>query len=608
MTEQPQPQPEETQAPSSIASRKRVRASVACNHCRAKRSKCDGLPGQRSCTQCKQRAIECEMPSKKRNRGHYKPQAEALMRRVQMLEVALAEGQATASSFSALQVPVSLMDRTSTQWLHPMPDSNPSVLSEVVDDFSSAALSCPSGTSLSLTFESLNSAEASGPKPTAAQPSQPSGHSSGTNDNSSFKWAASNPPPHHSPHSNPPPPSSLMLRPTSSGQELDPLNVPPPVVDYLLGLFFHKFQLMLKFISQREFMAGMDPTTGETPPPRSLLLAVLAGALRYATRSEVITAYIRPDGENVLATAAKKAFESEVYSRDISTVQTLLILAEVEIDSGNEMSGFIYSSMASKLLFELSLDLASCSTTELTDEQIEVRHWLTWIASVQDQYWAILLQRPLTIKTHVLGMSRLAAAFARSAAVISAEPSFEAQVHESLLDLMELAREVTDALYESGPPRPTSNMYATIDQLDHRIKNWFSRLPERIARGPFSSGGGDKYYFLLVLHLHLSVTQIVLHRHRAFPPNMYDSPDSYPASDFADEEASGRSRSRETVASAAVQIAKIFEMLRHREDIRQLQSTGLQWATLAAQALTNHLQTLPANELVEGPTDPPARA
>lgn len=193
-------------------------------------------------------------------------------------------------------------------------------------------------------------------------------------------------------------------------------------------------------------------------------------------------------------------------------------------------------------------------------------------------------------------MSRLAATFARSGGVDSAEPSFESQVNESLLDLMELAREVTDTLYGSGPPRPTSNIYFEIDRLDRRVRNWFSRLPERITRGPVSGGGGDTYHFLFVLHLHLNATLIVLHRDRAFPPNV--THDSYLISDSSTEEAA--SISRKTVASAAIRIAKLFEMFRHREDIRTLQSTGVQWAALAAQALTNHLQILPANDLVEG--------
>lgn len=297
-----------------------------------------------------------------RFRGHYKPQVEALMKRVHILEAALAEGQ--AASCSAAQVPL-FIDENSSQWLQPMLDPNPSMLSETIDDFSSDVLSGPSGASLA--FESFGSTEASCRK--AQSPDR--------NKSNSFKWAAPNPP--------------LMLRPASPGEDLASLNIPPPVVDYLLGLFFHKFQIMMKFISQREFMGGRDATTGETPPPRLLLLAVLAGALRYATRPEVTEAYIRPGGENVLATAAKKALESEVYSRDISTIQAILILGEVETDSGNEMSGFLYSSMASKLLLDLSLDLGSCSTTGLTDEQIEIRHWLTWIASVQDQYCIVKL-------------------------------------------------------------------------------------------------------------------------------------------------------------------------------------------------------------------------
>lgn len=212
------------------------------------------------------------------------------MRRVQMLEAALAEGR-PATSGSPTQLPLRLTDQTSTPWLQTNSISNSSVLSETMDDFSSAALSGPSGTDLSLTFESFDTPAVSGPKPTSQSPEQ--------NDNNSFDWTAAGTTP--SPHQ--PQNPHLMLRPASPGRELDISDIPPSVVDYLLGLFFHKFQLMLKFISQREFMAGRDPTTGEPPPPRSLLFAVLAGALRYSTRPEVTAAYIRPGGENKIGRA-----------------------------------------------------------------------------------------------------------------------------------------------------------------------------------------------------------------------------------------------------------------------------------------------------------------
>lgn len=163
------------------------------------------------------------------------------------------------------------------------------------------------------------------------------------------------------------------------------LNLTSSATDYLLGLFFHRYQIMMTFVSQQVFMAQRDLKQGPSPRP-SLMLAMLSAGLRYSNRQEVTGAYIGADGENLLATAAKKALESELDSTNISTVQTLLILGEVETSSDNQMTGYMYASMAAKLLFELSLDLGSCTAASLSQEEIQVRHWIAWVASVQDQY------------------------------------------------------------------------------------------------------------------------------------------------------------------------------------------------------------------------------
>jgi hypothetical protein len=367
------------------------------------------------------------------------------------------------------------------------------------------------------------------------------------------------------------------------------------VIDYLLGLYFHRYQLMLKFVSQNDFMAQKAAGRGPAFRP-SLMLAMMAAGLRYSTRKEVTEAFIRPDGENALAAAAKKALEPELRCSSITTVQSLLILAEVETSRGNEMTGYLYSSMAFKLIFELHLDLGSMASMSFSHDEIGHRHWLVWVASVGDQYWAVSLRRPLAIKSHTLQVARLAARLARNGSINPHEssiPSVEHQVDEALLDLMELAREVTDSLYGSAAQQDGPQASTATSKLRTRLEQWFAELPDKMRRGPV--GGEDSYHFLFVLHLLFNAVKILLHQDaiRMVEPPGHTGTIQRPMLNPSVAE------SRTVCATAAGRIANLFEIFRRREDIRTLQCTGVQWATISTNALIQLIRLIPVEEAVE---------
>ena len=373
---------------------------------------------------------------------------------------------------------------------------------------------------------------------------------------------------------------------------LEALELSPSVVDYLLGLYFSRYQIMLNFVSQQDFMA--QKAMGSGPMLReSLVLAMLAIALRYSTRPEVNHSYTRPDGENVLASAAKKALETELRYSDITTIKTLLILAEVETSAGNDMTGYLYNNLASSLILQLGSDLGSMtnhSIISLANQEIDCRHWIVWAASVGDQYWSVTLKQPLNIKAHILQSSRLAVRFARSGDMELQNPSldsYEQQVHEYFFALLELSREITDSMYASGISKIHMRMSSSIAKFSARLEHWYALLPERIRRGPVS--GDDSYHFLFIMHLLYNANKIVLYR------DVVQVPDT---DNFSDTESTIGSV-KTILVSAAIRIARLCEMFRRRDDVRILQSTGAQWASLAAYVLIEHTSSLPADEVVK---------
>jgi hypothetical protein len=539
----------------------RVRASVACTFCRSKRSKCDGIPGVKPCSRCVRKRIECELSSGKRNRGHYKPQVQALQERVEELERTLAAVR-NRQFYSVSESRLAAQD-------HQTP-----------------TLDYSAGQILGTTFASPETPQRSvwnhAHKATSyLDPIQPEFLSNGHEyDNVEVDRDM-----------------TYQLSRTSPIGLTSPLNcivafgMSTSVADYLLGLYFYRYQIMLTFVSQADFMA--QKAQGSGPMLReSLIFAMLAMGLRYNTRAEIREAYLLPNGENVLANMAKRSLESELRKSDITTVKALLILAEVETGAGKDMTGHLYFNLAARLIFDLRLDLASASpTVPLSDEEVACRHWMVWAASVGDQYWAVSLRKPLAIKSHILQFSRLAVRFSRTGN-IEHEPSspitYEAQINENLLDLLELSREITDSLYEVKLPSTSMQMSLLASSMYERLEKWFAGLPEKMKKGPVS-GEEESYHFIFVMHLLYNANKIVIYR------DIVSSPDHREFSDLSSTIAPARM----IIIAAATRIAKLCEIFKHREDVRTLQTTGAQWASLAAYVLIEHASSLPVEEIVE---------
>ncbi|CAK7198492.1 hypothetical protein SEUCBS139899_001153 [Sporothrix eucalyptigena] len=615
---------ETTMSTTAVPQKKRIRAVVACSYCRSKRSKCDGVPGRQACTECQQRGIDCEMTDGKRNRGHYKPQAEALAKRVRLLEEALAESRAAnqellaerqqlrqkvqgeggqsiqeapqptdmevddaPSAFTGLSAPISMPVLVSESTVNSVQGLLPQTTVVPATTAASIAVTMPPPATIAAT-----------PRPQTHQPSSRlvldngnivfSGANSvsGTGQVKSTEVARS-PHQHHPAQTTtaagaPFPYPQDRLRPCCCAD----LDLSPPLVDYLLGLFFHRYQMMMKFVSQQAFMKeyALSHQNGGHHHQSPLFLAMLAAGVRYSTRRDVTARFVSGanGGENKLATAARQAVEIEISRPTLATVQTVLILCEVETSLDHQMTGYMYSCLASKLIFDMGLD---ASPRGLSAEETAIRHWLVWGAAVHDQFWSVFLRRPLAIKNGTLQLSRMAWRCTADVPINnhleeSPSPSFEDEVDDDLMDLMVLAREITDALYGGGAstvptrppvpeepaevvPRPLSSSPASppydggglpselyeqaqrhadhqqrpdVAHLDARLDGWFHGLSERVRQGPVN--GHSSYHYLFVLHLHYNATKIMMHRTRAFqtPSQMATAtaahPSNVPASSY----------------------------------------------------------------------------
>lgn len=173
--------------------------------------------------------------------------------------------------------------------------------------------------------------------------------------------------------------------PALSSPRLDLTQIPREMVSHLLTLYFRRHQLLFKLVPEAAFYRDLAAGQGPSYTP-SLLCAMLAAGLRYSDKAEP---FLLANGQgDVFSQRSKELLETELKHADMRTVVTLLISGELETARGNDMTAYLYGTFAQRLVFDLHLDLNGVEQ-ELSDTDVEIRYWLVWCASVQDQYWAL---------------------------------------------------------------------------------------------------------------------------------------------------------------------------------------------------------------------------
>ncbi|CAK7203590.1 Transcriptional activator of fatty acid utilization [Sporothrix eucalyptigena] len=641
--------------------KKRTRASVACNNCRVKRSKCDGATVGTPCSQCSKYGLHCELrQDRKRQRPSGAVLVEDLTERVQLLERLLniknkqAAGEMRSRDAEDTRGDHESDDQSVTQSL---PVNIGTVQTETYDTNTKATAAL-----------AFHSSEDSDPDFSFAEASFLDQLGDGTNldgfdlipppaEDDLFNWEGletieniyeprrqdvMGPPlsrPAHIPGTQETLPDKQMKRrkpsdahaptvpaavpstpkavrtpslssninflPSSAGNSpVSPSTVPDTLVDELLDLYFTQFQTMLKIVDQPTFQQARTADTCR----ESLVLAMMAAGARFSTDSLLETQYrVRSSGETVFARRSKQLLESEVGHADIATVQALLILGELETSAGNDMSGCMYSGLVSRLIFDLRLDPASSQEVALSLSEADrsVRHWILWYASVQDKYWAQRLCRPLTIKNMELQLSRMIAKFAQQSSrdETGESTSPETVIQECVLDLLELTREALEFLVGGSPSstgfRASVESYATVSRINGKLDQWFRNLPGLVKDNPGNSNKTN--HFVPVLHMQYHFTKIQLFSPFAlFQTRLPSSPSSVPSTPSSSPAmAHITDRCRQMGAASAVCIAKLFATFRRTYDIRCLQCSGVQYAETAAQFLVKYIPLLMPDEVVE---------
>ncbi|KAF4990500.1 hypothetical protein FGRMN_8431 [Fusarium graminum] len=347
----------------------RKRASLACNGCRVKRTKCDG--SQPRCSACGDRQQDCEYTQAESNRKrHSNAYIKALEARVANLEEQLAKQAGQPESPDSMESYGLNEEEGTTVTKHPASSLAPiDSTAEDMDELANALGCFTLGETGELRYFGASS------NFTLIQ-------------NHNIKI-----------------PSSIKARNRGieAARGMPGFFEPSDELrDHLLTLYW-KWQNSWQYIVPRElFVRDLYVDNAGRYCTPLLLFAVLAFASRYSARPELRSDPTDPNtaGE-AFAAQAKTMLHHEYEAPTTSTVQAAALLGLYWASIDNEGLGFMYIGMASRMAMNLGLH-CDCTGYKnmVSEDDIEARTVTFWGIYVLDKLYCLGMGRPASIQEY----------------------------------------------------------------------------------------------------------------------------------------------------------------------------------------------------------------
>ncbi|CAK7215429.1 hypothetical protein SCUCBS95973_002469 [Sporothrix curviconia] len=381
-----------------------------------------------------------------------------------------------------------------------------------------------------------------------------------------------------------------------------------------------------------------------------LHVCMLAIGYRYANRSRAdVQAFATPDGESLLHEEAKRLVDHELQMPGgIPSLQSLLLLGDLECGVGRYNTGWLYAGMACRLIFDLGLN-RQISQAGQSRLDMEVKRTVLWGCVLLDRFWGLFLGRPTSIKISDISISSTNTTQPRrmqGCLPMGPQCRFETEIYEALISLTDTASKLTDAAHRHYTTSDPSAYYF-VTGLHRELRSWYKQLPGRLqwtpanlARNPPSAFFNlhQQYHtmFILMYRPFLSAgkaTPAGTHNTGGGQTNGNPEPAPYrargsPYDDVLDDSADGMAENsinmdneedddndddvdpelgtdivtemaRKMCFAHAIEVARIYEAFCARFECRSMFVTGMQHAATAAFAIVEGLATQSADKQAE---------
>ncbi|KAI2638355.1 fungal-specific transcription factor domain-containing protein [Xylaria nigripes] len=399
-------------------------------------------------------------------------------------------------------------------------------------------------------------------------------------------------------------------------------SLTPKTHDYLMQNFWKYYNSVLQVVDRVAFEADRG---SETPKFYSSFLHViiLAVGWRFADQDRCDIARMNlGNGKSTLHREARYMIDLEFErAMGITSVQSLLILGDLEYGAGRENMGWMYTGMAGRLAFDIGLHV-DYSNLALQKHEVSIQRKVMKACVFQDRYWALYLGRSANIKVGDIAwdLSKSSLSNPRSFEPNHGIPvdsqTSEDETYEKLFELLDLAGGIIEGRDEIrrshasnqtalfGSDKAENNISSRALKLDRQLENWYDCLPGNLTWKAENIRTAPSSFFLL--HGQYHAIRILLHRSREIlaayndklrprtPTNLggaMNAPET--GYDFTsnqeinshDPTALTPESIRDICTREAVQLAQVLSQYRQRYDLEKMCWINLQPAGTASMAL-----------------------
>ncbi|KAI0976924.1 fungal-specific transcription factor domain-containing protein [Xylaria arbuscula] len=364
-------------------------------------------------------------------------------------------------------------------------------------------------------------------------------------------------------------------------------SLTPKTYDYLMHNFWRHQNSVFQVVDRADFEADRG---SETPKFYSSFLHVIMLALgwQFANKDSSDVARINlGNHESAIHREAKSMLDIDLERPiGVSSVQSLLLLGDLEYGVGRENTGWMYIGMANRLALDMGLNI-NCSNIgllELSDHEVRVRRRVMKACVVYETYWALFLGRRASMKSPEIDVDLCMASTSAShpyrhgTGMPTDTRSIEEEIHDQLFELMRLASRIIDNRIRLSRRRnraasPTTeaekNTSADVLTLYQQLRDWYHRLPSHLTWAPTNIRNAPFSYFLL--HEQYQAVVIILHHSLEAQGSVYNDETTKPAHDAC--------------TKAAVRFAQIVSQSREKCDFGKRCCTSLQPTKVASVTL-----------------------
>jgi hypothetical protein len=268
------------------------------------------------------------------------------------------------------------------------------------------------------------------------------------------------------------------------------------------------------------------------------------------------------------------------------------------------------SGMANRLAFDIGLHI-ECSAVGLSERETSIRERVMKACILYDRYWALFLGRPTSIKSRDVNLDFITKRRSSiGCSILDSGPPTDTQareeeIHEQLLELMDLAGEIVETQNDVRPglnttEKPGNSAYMRVLTIDQQLRGWYARLPDHLTWKVVNTRAAPFSYFLL--HQQYNATMILLHR--SWEYDRWASEDESANTETASEmrppsisdemsDSDGRKSpaldnrsplARSVCTQAAIQFAQVLSQCKQRYNMEKMGFTSLQSAGAASTA------------------------